>query len=120
MAYIKYVTEKIQAPDLKAALSKFGELAYFDINRQKVRSNSSCSSLASIDTMRTNEASRTARSSSSRRRLAATLPWRPARTLSAASRSRSSSAGRGPTPTAAATTTRPGGEPSAAAAAVAV
>ncbi|KAH8889311.1 hypothetical protein GQ53DRAFT_825621 [Thozetella sp. PMI_491] len=35
MAYIKYVTEKIQTEDLRAALAKFGELAYFDINRQK-------------------------------------------------------------------------------------
>ncbi|KAK2068418.1 hypothetical protein P8C59_003055 [Phyllachora maydis] len=35
MAYIKYVTEKVQTEDLRAALSKYGELAYFDINRQK-------------------------------------------------------------------------------------
>lgn len=37
MAYIKYVTDKVKEEDLKAALSTFGELAYFDINRQKVR-----------------------------------------------------------------------------------
>lgn len=39
MAYIKYVTDKVQAEDLKEALSKFGELAYFDVHRQKVRAN---------------------------------------------------------------------------------
>ncbi|KAK3379503.1 hypothetical protein B0T24DRAFT_612075, partial [Lasiosphaeria ovina] len=37
MAYIKYVTEKVQEEDLRAVLASFGELAYFDINRQKVR-----------------------------------------------------------------------------------
>lgn len=36
MAYIKYVTDKVKEEDLKAALTSFGELAYFDINRQKV------------------------------------------------------------------------------------
>lgn len=36
MAYIKYVTDKVKEEDLKAALTNFGELAYFDINRQKV------------------------------------------------------------------------------------
>jgi hypothetical protein len=36
MAYIKYVTAKVRDEDLKAALSAFGELAYFDINRTKV------------------------------------------------------------------------------------
>ncbi|KAL2164220.1 hypothetical protein VTH06DRAFT_3436 [Thermothelomyces fergusii] len=35
MAYIKYVTEKVQDEDLRAKLSSFGELAYFDINRSK-------------------------------------------------------------------------------------
>ncbi|KAK1756192.1 putative ntf2 and rrm domain-containing protein [Echria macrotheca] len=35
MAYIKYVTEKVQDEDLRKALESFGELAYFDINRQK-------------------------------------------------------------------------------------
>ncbi|KXX73908.1 putative G3BP-like protein [Madurella mycetomatis] len=35
MAYIKYVTDKVKDEDLKATLSAFGELAYFDINRQK-------------------------------------------------------------------------------------
>ncbi|KAL2156378.1 hypothetical protein VTH82DRAFT_1123 [Thermothelomyces myriococcoides] len=34
-AYIKYVTEKVQDEDLRAKLSSFGELAYFDINRSK-------------------------------------------------------------------------------------
>jgi hypothetical protein len=37
MAYIKYVTDKVQADDLRAALAQYGELAYFDVNRQKVR-----------------------------------------------------------------------------------
>ena len=37
MAYIKYVTDKVKEEDLRAALTSFGELAYFDINRQKVR-----------------------------------------------------------------------------------
>lgn len=36
MAYIKYVTDKVKDEDLKSALTSFGELAYFDINRQKV------------------------------------------------------------------------------------
>ncbi|EAQ91255.1 hypothetical protein CHGG_03190 [Chaetomium globosum CBS 148.51] len=35
MAYIKYVTDKVKEEDLRAALTSFGELAYFDINRQK-------------------------------------------------------------------------------------
>lgn len=35
MAYIKYVTEKVKEEDLRAVLAGFGELAYFDINRQK-------------------------------------------------------------------------------------
>ncbi|KAK3368066.1 NTF2 and RRM domain-containing protein [Podospora didyma] len=35
MAYIKYVTDKVQEEDLKNELLKYGELAYFDINRQK-------------------------------------------------------------------------------------
>ncbi|KAK3295678.1 uncharacterized protein B0H64DRAFT_151623 [Chaetomium fimeti] len=35
MAYIKYVTDKVKEEDLKATLNGFGELAYFDINRQK-------------------------------------------------------------------------------------
>ena len=36
MAYIKYVTEKVRDDDLKNTLASYGELAYFDINRQKV------------------------------------------------------------------------------------
>jgi hypothetical protein len=36
MAYIKYVTDKVKDEDLRAALAHFGELAYFDVNRQKV------------------------------------------------------------------------------------
>lgn len=35
MAYIKYVTDKVRDDDLKNTLATFGELAYFDINRQK-------------------------------------------------------------------------------------
>ncbi|KAK4106269.1 hypothetical protein N658DRAFT_502761 [Parathielavia hyrcaniae] len=35
MAYIKYVTDKVKDEDLKATLTSFGELAYFDINRLK-------------------------------------------------------------------------------------
>ncbi|KAK3313530.1 ntf2 and rrm domain-containing protein [Apodospora peruviana] len=35
MAYIKYVTEKVSDEELKGVLSGFGELVYFDINRQK-------------------------------------------------------------------------------------
>ena len=37
MGYVKYVTEKVKADDLKAALASYGELIYFDINRSKVR-----------------------------------------------------------------------------------
>ncbi|KAK3191063.1 hypothetical protein K4F52_003013 [Lecanicillium sp. MT-2017a] len=35
MGYVKYVTEKVQEADLRAALAAHGELSYFDINRQK-------------------------------------------------------------------------------------
>ncbi|KAK3997349.1 putative ntf2 and rrm domain-containing protein [Cladorrhinum sp. PSN332] len=35
MAYIKYVTDKVKEDELKTLLASFGELAYFDINRQK-------------------------------------------------------------------------------------
>lgn len=38
LGYVKYVTEKVQAADLKTALAKYGELVYFDINRMKVSS----------------------------------------------------------------------------------
>jgi hypothetical protein len=36
MAYIKYVTDKVKTDDLRNTLAGFGELTYFDINRQKV------------------------------------------------------------------------------------
>lgn len=36
MAYIKNVTDKVQTEDLRAELAQYGELAYFDVNRQKV------------------------------------------------------------------------------------
>jgi hypothetical protein len=36
LGYVKYVTEKVQDQDLRKALEAHGELAYFDINRQKV------------------------------------------------------------------------------------
>ncbi|KAH0537395.1 hypothetical protein FGG08_005794 [Glutinoglossum americanum] len=35
MAYVKNVTEKVSTEALKLALQKFGELAYFDVSRQK-------------------------------------------------------------------------------------
>ncbi|KAK6207455.1 NTF2 and RRM domain-containing protein [Colletotrichum tabaci] len=35
LGYVKYVTDKVKAEDLKAALAAHGELTYFDINRQK-------------------------------------------------------------------------------------
>ncbi|KAH8668337.1 hypothetical protein BX600DRAFT_254011 [Xylariales sp. PMI_506] len=35
LGYVKYVTEKVQHDDLKAALAQHGELVYFDINRAK-------------------------------------------------------------------------------------
>ena len=35
-AYIKNVYESVDADELKATLSKYGELAYFDVNRMKV------------------------------------------------------------------------------------
>lgn len=34
--YVKYVTDKVQETDLRNALAAYGELSYFDINRQKV------------------------------------------------------------------------------------
>lgn len=36
LGYVKNVTEKVKAEELKAALSNFGELVYFDVNRTKV------------------------------------------------------------------------------------
>lgn len=36
MGYAKYVTDKVGDEELRAALAKFGELTYFDINRGKV------------------------------------------------------------------------------------
>ncbi|KAF4121165.1 Nuclear transport factor 2 (NTF2) domain [Geosmithia morbida] len=35
LGYVKYVTDKVQEADLKKALEAHGELAYFDINRDK-------------------------------------------------------------------------------------
>ncbi|KAI0455378.1 hypothetical protein F5B21DRAFT_472116 [Xylaria acuta] len=35
LGYVKYVTDKVVREDLEAALAQYGELAYFDINRQK-------------------------------------------------------------------------------------
>ncbi|KAK7428548.1 hypothetical protein QQZ08_004986 [Neonectria magnoliae] len=35
LGYVKYVTEKVQDADLRGALAAYGELTYFDINRQK-------------------------------------------------------------------------------------
>lgn len=35
MGYVKYVTEKVGTDELRAALSAFGEVTYFDINRSK-------------------------------------------------------------------------------------
>ncbi|KAF4783696.1 NTF2 and RRM domain-containing protein [Colletotrichum scovillei] len=35
LGYVKYVTDKVKAEDLKGALAAHGELTYFDINRQK-------------------------------------------------------------------------------------
>jgi hypothetical protein len=36
-AYVKNVYAAVDAEELKSVLSKYGELAYFDVNRQKVR-----------------------------------------------------------------------------------
>ena len=36
LAYVKNVTDKVPNDALKAALQKYGELAYFDVSRQKV------------------------------------------------------------------------------------
>jgi hypothetical protein len=40
MGYVRNVTEKVLAEDLRAALSSFGQLIYFDINRSKVSDES--------------------------------------------------------------------------------
>lgn len=37
LGYVKYVTEKVVREELEGALAQYGELVYFDINRQKVR-----------------------------------------------------------------------------------
>jgi hypothetical protein len=39
MGYVRNVTEKVQAEDLRAELSSYGQLIYFDINRSKVSGN---------------------------------------------------------------------------------
>lgn len=44
MAYIKYVTEKVDMEDLRAELVQYGELVYFDVNRTKVSYISDCTS----------------------------------------------------------------------------
>jgi hypothetical protein len=36
MGYVRYVTEGVKTEELRSALASFGELVYFDINRQKV------------------------------------------------------------------------------------
>jgi hypothetical protein len=36
MGYVRYVTEGVGSDELKATLSSYGELIYFDINRSKV------------------------------------------------------------------------------------
>ena len=36
LGYVKYVTDKVQDAELRGTLAAFGELTYFDINRQKV------------------------------------------------------------------------------------
>lgn len=36
LGYVKYVTDKVQDEDLRAALTRYGSLTYFDINREKV------------------------------------------------------------------------------------
>jgi hypothetical protein len=36
MGYVRNVTEAVKAEELKTALSSYGELVYFDVNRQKV------------------------------------------------------------------------------------
>ncbi|GAW23962.1 hypothetical protein ANO14919_135410 [Xylariales sp. No.14919] len=35
LGYVKYVTDKVGREELEGALAQYGELAYFDINRQK-------------------------------------------------------------------------------------
>lgn len=40
LAYVKFVTEKVKDDDLRSALSSYGELVYFDINRSKVSKRS--------------------------------------------------------------------------------
>ena len=42
LAYVKYVNEKVDADELNQALAKFGDLAYFDISRQKVSDADRC------------------------------------------------------------------------------
>ena len=36
MGYVRNVTEKVQDTELRSALSAYGNLIYFDINRGKV------------------------------------------------------------------------------------
>lgn len=43
MGYVRNVTEKVVAEDLRAVLSSFGQLIYFDINRSKVSDSQSYS-----------------------------------------------------------------------------
>jgi hypothetical protein len=39
MGYVRNVTEKVGADELRAALGAFGQLIYFDVNRGKVRAS---------------------------------------------------------------------------------
>lgn len=48
MGYVRNVTEAVKADELKAVLSSYGELVYFDVNRQKVCNWPSCTSVSII------------------------------------------------------------------------
>lgn len=103
MAYIKYVTDKVRDEDLKSTLAGFGELAYFDINRQKV---CLCLFLTPYEPILLTT-SRTVHLSSSKRKLVTMLPSLPTLTPLTARISLWNSGGPRPMPMAAATTTLP-------------
>lgn len=109
MAYIKYVTEKVQTEELRAELAQYGELAYFDVNRQKVSDLSSCNLTAYVTVML--RPHRTAHSSSLRPQPDTTQQYKPTRTWSTARALSWSSGAPRPMLTEAATTAATAEEP---------
>lgn len=106
LAYVRNVTDKVSTDGLKAALQNYGELAYFDVSRQKVRSlcprpyTTPNAPVQVADLVR-----RTVHSSNLPPLQATPQPWQPIPTRSAVSRFTSRNAGLALAPTVDPTTT---------------